>query len=59
MSNWAIDWQMEGTAIIEADDEDEAESLAADALRDFTTYAFDEFEVDDTTVTVNEEMPDD
>lgn len=59
MPNWSIDWKMEGTAVIEADDEDEAEALAADALRDFTTYTFEEFEVDDTTVTVDEEIADD
>lgn len=59
MPKYAIDWTMTGTAVIEADDEDEAEALGADALRDFETYNFEEFEIDDAKAKVQEEVPDD
>lgn len=50
---------MKGTAYIEADDEQEAEELAEDALRDFTTYNFEEFEVEDVQVSVDGEADED
>ena len=59
MPKYEVEWEMTGSAVIEADNEDEAKELAEDALGDFATYSFEEFNMDETTATVVEEVPDD
>ena len=38
-----IEWSMNGSAVIEADDEDEAEVLLHEGLENFETVAFEQF----------------
>lgn len=48
MAKFEVEWAMRGTAVVEADDVDEAEQIVTDALQGFETYPLEEYEVDET-----------
>jgi len=50
MAKFEVHWTAEGSAVIEADDPQEAEDLLHDGLRVLDTSMFESFDVDDTTV---------
>lgn len=51
MTLWNVDWAASGTAVVEADNADEAESLVTDAVEDFDTLMLEEFQVDFVKIT--------
>jgi DNA replicative helicase MCM subunit Mcm2 (Cdc46/Mcm family) len=59
MASFEVEWRMSGTAVVEADDVDEAESLVTDALMNFETYHLDEIDVDETEMVETNERDDD
>lgn len=50
---------MRGTAVVEADDSDEAESIVTEALTNFETYQLDEIDVEETEMLETVEREDD
>lgn len=56
MPKFELEWSLQGTAKIEADDADEAEALLAEGLSNLDSTMFDEVDVDEVTVdTIAEE----
>lgn len=59
MPSWEVEWSMRGTAVVEADDSDEAESIVTEALTNFETYQLDEIDVEETEMLETVEREDD
>lgn len=60
MARYEVEWEVSGSAVIEADDEDEARQLTEEAVGEFASaYAFEEFTVDEQKATSVEEIVDD
>jgi hypothetical protein len=49
MPRFNIDWSMAGTAVVEADDLDEAESIMTEAMDNWDSSMLDEVDVDSTS----------
>jgi hypothetical protein len=49
MPKFALEWTVQGSAVIEADDADEAERILHDCLGNFDTSMMEEFDVLETT----------
>lgn len=48
MPSFEVEWRMTGSAVVDADDTEEAEQIVTDALTNFETYHLDEIEVEET-----------
>lgn len=59
MPSFEVEWSMRGTAVVEADDVDEAEALVTEALTNFETYHLDEVDVEETEMLQTTERDDD
>lgn len=59
MPSFEVEWSMRGTAVVEADDVDEAEALVTEALTNFETYHLDEIDVEETEMLQTTEGDDD
>lgn len=59
MPSFEVEWSMRGTAVVEADDVDEAEALVTEALTNFETYHLDEIDVEETEMLQTTERDDD
>lgn len=58
MALFELEWTLQGRAVVEADDSDEAEQLLAEGLTNLDSSMFEEVDVDDITVDAVEESSD-
>lgn len=59
MPQFELDWSMQGRALVEADDADEAEQILHEGLANLDSSMFDEIDVNETTTDDVQEVADD
>ena len=51
MPRYDVDWEASGTAVVEADDPDEARELVAEAVQNFDVSQLEQWDVEEHEIT--------